>query len=185
MVRRILSVALMLLAATARPALAEDGGYQLKPGDLLQVAVWKEQDLTLEVLVRPDGRFSFPLAGELKASGHTAEEVRAEIAKRLEKFIPDPEVSVLVRQVIGNNIYVIGKVNRPGAFPLPGPLDVMQALAVAGGTSTFASVNNIKVLRRAAGGQQTVLHFRYGDIEDGEALEQNVLLQSGDVVVVP
>lgn len=164
-------------------ATAEEA-YTLKPGDVLQVAVWKEADLTMEVLVRPDGAISFPLAGDIPVAGKSVEQVRAILAGQLQKYIADPEVAVMAKQLSGNTIYVLGKVNRPGAFALSGPVDVMQALAMAGGTSTFAALNDIKVLRRGDG-RQSALGFRYGDVQAGKALEQNVLLQSGDVVVVP
>lgn len=182
---RALLIALLLSLAGAAQALAETGApYTLKPGDLLQVSVWREDDLTMEVLVRPDGGISFPLAGDIMVADKSVDEVRQVLVERLQKFIPEPEVAVMARQVVGNTIYVLGKVNRPGAFPLNGPVDVMQALALAGGASTFASVNDITILRRQ-GQRQQALRFRYGDVEDGRALEQNILLRSGDVVVVP
>lgn len=158
--------------------------YKLLPGDVLIVSVWKEQDLTREVLIQPDGGFSFPLAGHVQAQGHTVEEVRTQLVKRLEKYIPDPEVAVAIKEVAGNKFFVIGKVAKPGEFLLKGPVDVMQALSAAGGPTTFASVNSIKVLRRKGEAQESI-PFRYGDVEDGKNLEQNILLQNGDVVVVP
>jgi polysaccharide export outer membrane protein len=160
------------------------GNYSLQPGDVIQVAVWKEADLTREVLVRPDGSFSFPLAGDILAEGRTVEQVRAELMKRLEKFIPEPEVSVAVKETFGNKIYVIGKVNKPGEFVIRSPIDVMQALSIAGGTTTFAKVSSIKILRRK-GQKQVAIPFDYDDVEDGDDLQQNILLQNGDVVVVP
>jgi polysaccharide biosynthesis/export protein len=170
-------------AAEEQPAQVKPD-YRLLPGDVLIVSVWKEQDLTREVLIQPDGGFSFPLAGHLVAQGHTVDEVRTLLVKRLEKYIPDPEVAVAIKEVVGNKFFVIGKVAKPGEFLLKGPVDVMQALSSAGGPSTFASVNSIKVLRRKGEGQESI-PFRYGDVEDGKNLEQNILLQNGDVVVVP
>ena len=158
--------------------------YTVKPGDLLEVSVWKEADLQREVLVRPDGGFSLPLVGDVSATGRSVEELQQEIAGRLEKYIPDPVVSVAVQQIVGNAVYVIGKVNRPGQLLLNHDLDVMQALSIAGGTTPFASLNKIIILRRQ-GERQLAIPFRYGDVEDGENLDQNIILQSGDVVVVP
>ncbi len=161
-----------------------DDGYPLQPGDLLTVSVWKEPELTGDILVRPDGGISIPLAGEIPAAGHAVDEVRAAIDQRLRKFIPDPSVTVMVKQTTGNQIFVIGKVNRPGEYPVNRPVDVMQALSIAGGTTPFAAINDIRVLRRS-GEQQITMAFRYTDIEHGRNLKQNILLQSGDTVVVP
>ena len=158
--------------------------YLLQPGDVLTVSVWKEADLTGDLLVRPDGGISMPLTGEIAAAGHTVEDVRSTIDQRLRKYIPEPAVTVTVKQTLGNQIFVIGKVNRPGPYPIVRPVDVVQALSLAGGTTPFASVNDIKVLRRH-GEQQTIIPFRYSDIEHGRKLQQNILLESGDTVVVP
>jgi polysaccharide biosynthesis/export protein len=158
--------------------------YLIQPGDVLQIMVWKETDLQSEVVVRPDGGVSFPLSGDLKAAGSTTDALRETLRERLSKYIPDPVVTVTVKIANGNRIYVSGKVNRPGEFPLVRPTDVMQALALAGGATPFAKVNDIRVIRRE-GGQQTVLQFRYDDVAKGRRLEQNILLRSGDTVVVP
>jgi len=159
-------------------------GYLLRPGDVLLVSVWKETDLQGEVLIRPDGGISFALAGEMQAAGHTIDELTKLIETRVRKYIPDAVVTVSVKAINGNRVYVIGKVNRPGDFPLNGPMDVMQALSLAGGATPFANTNGIRVLRRS-GDHQTSIAFRYGDVERGHKLDQNILLQSGDTVVVP
>jgi polysaccharide export outer membrane protein len=159
-------------------------GYRLQPGDVLQVVVWKETDLQSEVLIRPDGGISFPLAGDLPAAGLTTDELREALEQRVRKLIPDAVVTVSVKAPNGNQIFVIGKVNKPGDFPLLRPTDVMQALSLAGGTTPFASTNKIRVLHRD-GARQTSIRFRYGDVAKGRHLEQNVLLQSGDTVIVP
>lgn len=175
---------LVLVAAAPVSATAETDDYKLQPGDILLISVWKEEDLQSEVLIRPDGKFSFPLAGDLDAKGQTVLQVQGAIAERIEKYVPDPVVTVQVRQILGNKVYVIGKVNRPGEFPLVHDMDVMQALSVAGGMATFASANKIRILRRSVGALSAIV-FNYGDIEDGENLDQNIMLQPGDVVVVP
>lgn len=158
--------------------------YQIQPGDVLQVSVWKETDLTSEVLVRPDGGISFALAGELPAAGHTVAELTALLEQRIRKYEPDAAVTVSVKLASGNRVYVIGKVNHPGDFPINRPIDVMQALSLAGGATPFADTNAIRILRRD-GAHETSISFRYGDIEHGRKLAQNILLQSGDTVVVP
>ena len=163
---------------------ATGGGYVIQPGDVLAVVVWKEEDLKQEVLVRPDGGISFPLAGDIDAAGHTVQDVKQTIVERIKEFIPEPVVTVQVQKTDGNAIYVLGKVTRPGAFVMQRPMDVTSALAMAGGLATFADENGISVLRRA-GGSQTALPFRYGDVQKGKSLDQNIMLQPGDVVVVP
>ncbi|MGE0430540.1 MAG: polysaccharide biosynthesis/export family protein [Hydrogenophaga sp.] len=179
--------AIALLAVhliAAPPAAAEDGDYMINPGDLLIVTVWKEPDLTMEALVRPDGKFSFPLAGEVQASGRSVADVQAEIKQRMETYIPDAVITVLVKQTTGNVAYVVGKVNRPGPVPMVQDTTVMQALAYAGGTAQFAKLSSILILRMSSG-SQTALPFDYDDVLDGKGLEQNVVLQPGDTVVVP
>jgi len=159
-------------------------GYQLRPGDTLLVSVWKESDLQGEVLIRPDGGMTFALAGELQAAGHTVAELTALLEARIRKFIPDAVVTVSVKAAGGNRIYVVGKVTRPGDFPLVGPMTVMQALSLAGGATAFADTNGIRILR-LNGDRQSSIRFRYSDIARGRKLDQNILLQNGDTVVVP
>jgi polysaccharide export outer membrane protein len=170
--------------APAAPSRSTDAGYTLQPGDILEILVWKEEDLTKEVLIRPDGGISFPLAGDLEASGHTVQELRAELTRRLSRFIPDLDVTVLLKEVKGNKIYVIGQVSKPGEFVVNPQVDVMQALTMAGGMTAFASLGDIFVLRRSQG-EQTRLRFDFTAVSKGRDLQQNIMLQSGDVVVVP
>ena len=158
--------------------------YKVQPGDIISISVWKEEDLQRDVLIRPDSAFSFPLIGEINSKNKSIANITNEIANKLEKFIPQPDVSVSIRQINGNKIYVIGKVNRPGEFALSKPLDVMQALSLAGGTATFAELDDIIILRRENGIQHAI-PFDYPEVERGKKLEQNIILISGDVVVVP
>ena len=158
--------------------------YEIQPGDILMVSVWKEDDLSREVIVRPDGWISFPLVGEAQAAGNSVNSLRLLIAEKLKKYIPDPVVTVAINQLSGNRVYVIGKVNRPGELAVLRNVDVMQALSMAGGTSTYAALNKIKILRRE-NGALSAIPFKYGDVEKGEDLEQNIILKAGDVVVVP
>ncbi len=179
---------LSALAAFADAAIAQTpdapAAYQVQPGDVLTVTVWKETDLTGDLLVRPDFGLSFPLVGDLDARGKSVEQLRVEITERLKKYIPSPVVTVATKNLAGNHIYVVGKVQRPGEYPVVRSVDVMQALSLAGGATPFAALNDIIVLRRASAGQ-LVLHFQYNDVARGRDLDQNVLLQPGDTVVVP
>jgi len=169
-------------AAAAGPAV--DAGYRLGAEDVMLISVWKDEQLTKEVVVRPDGMVSFPLVGDLQAEDRTVEEIRVDLVKRLNKYIPNPNVSVAVMKVMSYKIYVVGRVNKPGEYLIGHYTDVLQALSLAGGLSPFAAENDIKVIRRVKG-QQQVFPFRYGDVRKGQDLEKNILLQRGDVVMVP
>jgi len=173
-----------LLTSQLAQAQGVPGEYRLNPGDVINVSVWKEPDLQGDVLIRPDGKFSFPLTGDITASGRTVEEVREQVQNRLSKFIPDLVVSITVLQINGNKIYVMGQVNRPGEITANPPIDVVQALAISGGANAFAQLNDIQIVRRTPTGQ-VAIPFRYRDIEKGKRLEQNILLKAGDIVVVP
>jgi polysaccharide export outer membrane protein len=166
------------------PSSVPDKGYLIQPGDLLQVTVWKEPDLTGEALVRSDGGLSFPLVGDVMAAGKTVEALRDEFTKRLKGFIPDPVVTIATKQIGGNEIYVIGRVQRPGGYPFVKPLDVMEALSLAGGGTPYAALNQIVILRRE-NTQQRAIRFHYSRVASGKDLTENILLQSGDTVVVP
>lgn len=180
--KHLLAIAVLLCttAAWAEPS------YKLNPGDALRIDIWNEESLTRDVVVRPDGYISFPLAGDVKVGGNTTVAAEQSLADALGKFLKDtPTVTVAVLQLGGNKIYVLGKVNRPGEYPINRPTDVMQALASAGGLNAFASENNIKILRRTDDQKQIAIPFEYGEIKSGDDLETNIILQSGDVVVVP
>jgi polysaccharide export outer membrane protein len=172
-------------AADSEPkATSDKASYKVQPGDLLEIFVWKEKDLQREVIVRPDGGLSFPLVGDLEAAGKSVAEIRDELTKQLREYVSNPTVSVSVKQAQGYKIYVMGQVNRPGEFTAVRPVDVVQALSMAGGLNPFASANSIKVLRRENGVEKSI-PFKYGQVESGRQLEQNIILQGGDVVVVP
>ncbi len=158
--------------------------YILNPGDQLEISVWKEPDLTRTVVVRPDGKFTFPLTGEVVARGRTAADVQTEVTKRLLKYIPEPVVTVSVVGMQGNQVYVIGQVNKPGAFVMNPQISVLQALSIAGGMTPYAALNDIIVVR-GTGANRKTMQVRYSDISKGRSLEQNILLESGDVVIVP
>lgn len=158
--------------------------YRLGAEDVLIISVWKDEQLTREVVVRPDGFVSFPLVGDVQAAGRTVEEVRADVVKRLTKFIPNPQVSVTLTKVLSYRIYVLGRVNKPGEYMVGHTADVLQALSLAGGLTPFAAENDIRIMRRV-NGEQHVFPFRYGEAKKGKGLEHNIVLQRGDVVMVP
>jgi polysaccharide export outer membrane protein len=158
--------------------------YQLGPEDVIEISVWKEPDLTKQLAVRPDGKISYPLIGEVQAAGKTVKQLREEISKRLEKFVTDAQVTVILLKTQYYKIYVVGKVNKPGEFLVGRPASVMQALAMAGGLTPFASPGKIVIIRKSGGTEQT-LPFDYKGVSKGASLEQNIILLPGDVVVVP
>ena len=175
----------LLLSLLLTP-LALAAPYTINPGDVLTIDVWNEASLAREVLVRPDGLISLPMAGEIDTGGQTPEQVGEMISTALGNFMKDtPRVTVSVQAINGNKIYVIGKVQRPGEYVLTSNTDVMQALALAGGLNTFAAENDILVLRRKPDGSQVSIAFEYADVKAGKSLDSNVILQSRDVVVVP
>ncbi len=176
--------ALVVAALHTAPALAQGVEYRIGPEDLLRISVWQEEDLDREVLVRPDGGISFPLAGDLQVSGRTPLEVQDEIRTRLQRYVPNAEVTVSVDTVSGYTVFVLGEVNAPGQFTLGRYVDVLQALTLAGGLTPYASEKNITV-RRREDGDEVVYDFDYRDVERGRDRGQNIILQSGDVVVVP
>ena len=159
--------------------------YKINPGDVLEINVWKEEGMIQEVLVRPDGGISFPLVGDLTVEKLSLIEVEQAIIERLSQYLADPVVTVSAKQLLGNKIYVIGQINKPGEYIVNRNVDVMQVLSMAGGMTSFAAVNDIIILRRDTDGKQRAIEFEYGELEDGDELQQNIMLQAGDVVVVP
>ena len=184
LVSTLLAVCGIVLFAPEAQAQAAPGDYKLHAGDKIEVSVWKEEELQRVITIRPDGKISFPLSGEIQAAGRTADNIRAEIESRLTKYIPEPVVTVSVEETAGNRIFVIGQVTRPGMFVMNPQLSVLQALSLAGGGNPFAKLDNTIIIR-GTGTAQTTLPFRYSQVTDGKSLGQNIMLESGDVVVVP
>jgi polysaccharide export outer membrane protein len=175
----------MLGIAAAACAQSVPTDYRLHAGDKLDVSVWKETEMQKpSVVIAPDGKFSFPLAGQITAAGKTAAEVRQEIEDKLKTFIPEPVVTVSIVEVAGNVAYVIGQVNKPGALVMNPRINVLQALSLAGGGTPFAKLDSIIVIRGSQNAQR-VLPFRFSQVSAGKDLDQNVVLESGDVVLVP
>lgn len=163
---------------------SDEEGYLIGPGDVLDISVWKDEALTRSCVVRPDGFISFPLIGDVRASGRTASQIKADMEKKLDRYVPGATLSLEVKQVNSLIIYVIGKVNNPGRFILNVDANVLQALAIAGGLNIFANRNKIKILRHGSN-ETTIFPFEYDDVVEGKRLEQNIYLKRGDVVVIP
>ena len=159
-------------------------GYQIAAEDVLDISVWREPDLTKQVVVRPDGGISLPLAGSVNAMGLTTSELEESIRTKLAAYIPDAVVTVSIVQLRGLRVYVTGQVRRPGQFEVGRYIDVLQAITLAGGFTPFADVSNIQVLRRQ-GGKEERFEFNYKQVERGKNLDQNIQLTTDDVVVVP
>lgn len=164
--------------------------FLLGPEDVLEIAVWRNLDLTQkEEVVRPDGKISMPLIGEVEASGRTADQLGAQITERLKAFKENPSVSVRVKEVNSYYVYVLGEAMKPGKYKLKSHATVLQALAVAGGFTTYASKNKIQVVRTvlADDGKSKELRIpvRYDDLMSGNGEIKNFVLKTGDVVVVP
>jgi polysaccharide export outer membrane protein len=184
--RSLLLLACLAGSCPALPAAAAEPapGYRIQPGDQLAVTVWGEADLSVPVTVRPDGALSLPLVGDLPAAERSPPELAATIRERLLEFLPDPIVSVTVTRAEGNVVYVIGRVNRPGAFAMHRPLGVLQVLALAGGLDAFADAGDIRVLRRGEAGTEA-FRFDFAAASRGRDLARDITLRAGDVIVVP
>jgi len=180
----IASVTLMSVAQAEENVAWPVKDYVIGPGDVLDIAVWKEEALTKLVTVLPDGKISFPLIGEVKAAGKTVAVLHKELEVKLNRFAPDVSLSMVVSQVNSMLIYVIGRVNSPGRFALNTNVNVLQALAMAGGLNRFAKRGKIKIFREESG-QTKTFSFDYAEVAKGEAIEQNIHLKRGDVIVVP
>lgn len=157
--------------------------YRIGPEDVLHVSVWENKELTLNVVVRPDGKISLPLVQDVQAEGLTATELASEVQKRLLNFIKEPQVAVVVEQVNSPKVYVLGNVAKPGALPLRGEMSVLQALSLSGGFTQFASPRNLRLVR-GTGAAQEVRKLNYFDLIDNGG-RGNDLLHPGDTIVVP
>ncbi len=169
--------------SAAAPA-TTDPAYRIGPEDVLDIAVWKEPDVSRVVPVRPDGRISLPLVNDVQAAGLTPQQLAGALTERLRKYLNEPQVTVIVTAINSQRVFVVGEVLRAGAFPLLPGMTVLQALSSAGGFTTFADVKKIHVVR-VRNGKQLELPFNYRDVLKGDNPEQNIKLEPGDTVVVP
>jgi len=162
---------------------ADAGEYKIGPGDVLDISVWKNPDLTKQLVVLPDGKIQFPLVKQIDVTGMSVNELEKALVGKLEKYVPEPDLFVSIVQVNSMLIYVIGKVNNPGRFAVHTNIDVLQALAVAGGLNAFAKEKEVSIFRKK-GGKTLTFNFNYDEVSEGRKLEQNIMLQRGDVIVV-
>ncbi len=162
----------------------QERDYVIGPGDVIEIQVWREPNLSKTIPVRPDGKITLPLLNDVKAAGLTPLELKKRIEKGLSRFIENPTVSVSVNEINSKNIYVMGKVNTPGQYPLHGGLTVLQALSLAGGLAEWADAGNIVILRKE-NGKQIRIKFNYKKVSKGKDLEQNIPLKPGDTIIVP
>lgn len=170
-------------AVTASAAAPEQ--YIIGTDDVLAINVWKEPEISRSVPVRPDGKISLPLIGDIEARGRTPKQLQDELQKKFTAYIAAPDVTVIVEQVKSQKINILGEVKNPGSYSLAPPMRVLDAIALSGGFKDFAKTKDIYVLRAQADGKQERLHFNYKDVIKGKNMQQNVELQSGDTIVVP
>jgi polysaccharide export outer membrane protein len=172
------------VSPTAAPSAGEDPAYRIGPQDVLKIDVWKEEQLSRTVPVRPDGKITLPLLNDVQAVGLAPMELARIISDQLKKYINDPQVTVSVTEINSRRIYVNGEVTKSGAYALLPHMTVLQALSSSGGFTQFARVKNIYVLR-TENGKQTKMPFNYKEAISGKNAAQNIELQPGDVIVVP
>ena len=175
---------LLIFIGIADQAMAVETFYSIGPGDALEISVWRDDTLSREVTVPPDGVISFPLIGDIRVINMTVADLRNIVSKKLSDYVPDATVTVILKTFSSLRAFVIGKVRNPGMFPITLDTNVMQILSMAGGLNPYASDNNIHILRQIKG-STVKIPFSYGDVLKGRNLEQNIILLRGDVVVVP
>lgn len=159
-------------------------GYVIGPEDVLGVLFWRDEDMSGDTTVRPDGMITLPLVGDIRAAGISPEGLKAIIEKEAARYLTEPTVTVVVREINSRHVYITGEVATSGEYPLTGPLSVMQLIALAGGLNEYAEKNDITIMR-LENGQQRAYKFRYSDVARGKALGQNIQLRPGDTVIVP
>lgn len=169
-------------SAVAPPA--PPAGYVIGPEDVLGIVFWREPDMGGEATVRPDGRITLPVIGEIAAQGLTPEELKIRLEQAAAKYLSGPTVAVVVKQMNSQKVYITGQVTTPGSYALTGPRSVMQLIALAGGLTEFADKKSITIMR-TENGKTSSFKFNYGDVSRGKKLEQNIMLRAGDTVVVP
>jgi polysaccharide export outer membrane protein len=169
---------------SAAVALDTDADFTIGPEDVLGVLVWHEQEVSGDVIVRPDGMITLPLIRDVKAAGVTPAALADRIQTALREYITDASVTVVVRQLNSRKVFITGEVARPGVYRLTSAMTVMQLIAQAGGLTEFADARNLSIMR-TAGGRQAAIPFDYRSVAKGRSAEQNILLKPGDMVVVP
>jgi polysaccharide export outer membrane protein len=158
--------------------------YIIGPMDVLEIQVWKEPDFSRQVLVRPDGKITLPLVGDIHAAGMNTLDLKALLTEKLKGFIENPEVTVILVQSQSRKFYIIGNVSQPGTYPLSPDMTVLQALSAAGGLTQWADKDSIRIIRRSSE-KEEIIPFDYDKVISGKKLEQNVLLRPNDTIIVP
>ncbi len=193
---RISFLIVMAIAALAIPMRAiaiQEQTANAAPGsdfiigleDVLSINVWKDPELSIkDVVVRPDGKISMPLAGDILADGFSVKQLQDSIANKLKDYITAPVVTVTVTRIVSKSVSVVGQVSKPGVYPIGSPTTVMEMLARAGGLTLDAKPKKIKIIRKNQG-KSITLPFNYNDMINGKDLKQNIILNNGDIVVVP
>jgi polysaccharide export outer membrane protein len=171
-------------AAHAAPAVVPPPGYIIGVDDVLGILFWRDKDMTGDVTVRPDGKITLPLLNEVQAAGLTPEQLRAAVTEGAARYVADPNVTIVVRQINSRKVFLVGQVQKPGPYPLTGPTTVLQLISLAGGLLDYADEKNILVMR-TENGREMALRFNYKEVLKGRNLKQNVELKPGDTVVVP
>ena len=164
---------------------AHDDNFVIGNGDVLAISVWKQPESSRTLPVRSDGRISLPLVGEVQATGRTPLKLEKDITDKLQSFLTQPEVTVIVEQINSQKFNILGRVAKPGSYPLSNPTTVLDAIAVAGGCREFAKQKAIYILRVAPDGSETRIPFNYQDVIRGKNVSQNIKLQPHDTIVVP
>lgn len=170
--------------SNAAEGMSPPADYVIGPEDVLAVLYWREKDLSAEVTVRPDGKISLPLLNDVDAAGLTPTELRDRLTRASQKFVADPNVTVVVRQMNSRKVFITGEVSKPGTYPLAGPTTVLQLIALAGGLREYADAKNISILRYD-NGKAISFRFNYRDVASRRNLSQNIELKAGDTIVVP
>ena len=158
-------------------------GYVIGPEDVLSIVVWREKELSGEVVVRPDGKISLPLLNDVQAAGYTPEQLAEIVEKAAVKYVTDSDTTVIVKQINSRKVFVLGEVGKPGAFPLTSDMNVLQLIASVGGLAEFADKKNVMILR-IENGRERRFKFNYNEVIEGKNLQQNIMLQPGDTVLV-
>lgn len=172
--------------SAASPSISETGGYVIGSEDVLDISVWKNEDLSRVVAVRPDGMISLPLLGDIRAAGLVPDDLRKEIVKKLKEYQKSAEVAVIVQAVNSRRIYIVGNITNPGIYPIMSRTTVLQAIAMAGGFNQFASKNKLVLIRESGDGKSKKIRIRFGDIVDyKKAEDNNFILMPGDTIFVP
>ena len=193
--QRALVLALLAALASGYEAVAraqdrsvtadQRANYVIGPDDVLSVLFWRDKDMTADVVVRPDGKISLPLINDIQAGGLTPSELCEAVKAVARRYVEDPSVTVVVKQINSRKLFITGQVEKPGPYPMSGPTTVLQLIATAGGLKEFTDGKRILIMRADEAGKQTSYLFNYRQVTEGKNLAQNIELQPGDTVVVP